>query len=125
MGPLLLIVGILFGAACAFALARPSRQRRRDELKSISADVLQQTGDSLAQRLTEQRRAEEERAAGEMARRTEEIKGVVGPVAERLVRMEDEIGRLERERVKAQGELAQMVRQLGEGVGTLLSLIHI
>ena len=60
---------------------RRNRERLRDELKAISVDVLAQTGDSLAQRLAEQRRAEEERAAGEMARRTEEIKGVVGPVA--------------------------------------------
>ena len=54
-----------------------------------------------------------------MARRAEQIKGVVGPVQEQLVRMQSEIARLERERRQAQGELAQMVRQLGEGVGTL------
>src|SRR5208282_1530031 len=65
------------------------------------------------------RRAEEERAAGELARRTEQIKGVVTPVQERLTRMESEIGRLERERRQAHGELAEMVRHLGEGVGTL------
>ncbi len=95
------------------------RERLRDELKAISLDVLQQTGDSLAQRMTEARRAEEERAAGEMARRAEELKGLVGPVQEKLGRMESEIGRLERERRQAQGELAQMVRSLGEGVGSL------
>src|ERR1700720_584802 len=116
---LLLIVGVLLGAAVAVALLRPNRQRMRDELKSISLDVLRQTGDSLAQRVGEARRAEEERAAGEMARRAEEIKGLVGPVQEKLGRMESEIGRLERERRQAQGELAQMLRQLGEGVGTL------
>ncbi len=116
---LLLIVGVLLGAACAAVLMRRSRERMRDELKAISVDVLTQTGDSLAQRVAEARRAEEERAAGEMARRAEEIKGIVGPVAEKLGRMESEIGRLERERRQAQGELAQMVRQLNDGVGTL------
>lgn len=116
---LLLIVGILLGAACAIALARRDRGRLRDELKAISVDVLAQTGDSLAQRLSEARSAEQERASGEMALRTEQIKGIVKPVAEKLGRMESEIGRLERERREAQGELAQMVRQLGEGVGTL------
>jgi DNA recombination protein RmuC len=116
---LLLIVGVLCGAAGAVALLRPNRERLRDELKAISLDVLRQTGDSLAQRVAEARRAEEERAAGEMARRAEEIKGLVGPVQEKLGRMESEIGRLERERRQAQGELAQMVRQLGDGVGTL------
>jgi len=119
MSIVLLIVGVLLGAACAFAFARPNRERMRDELKSISLDVMQQTGDSLAQRVAEARRAEEERATGEMARRAEEIKGLVGPVQEKLGRMESEIGRLERERRQAQGELAQMVRQLGDGVGSL------
>ena len=116
---LLLIVGALLGAGCAAALMRRSRESASEQLKAISVDVLAQTGESLAQRIAEARRVEEERAAGEMARRTEEIKGVVAPVQERLGRMQDEIGRLERERRQAQGELAQMIRQLGEGVGTL------
>jgi DNA recombination protein RmuC len=116
---LVLIGGLLAGAALATLVLRRSRERTRAELSALSAEVLARTGESLAGRMADVRRAEEERAAGEMARRTEEIKGVVGPVAERLVRMEGEIGRLERERVRAQGELAQMVRQLGEGVGTL------
>jgi DNA recombination protein RmuC len=114
-----LIAGILLGAACAGALTRRNRERLRDELKAISVDVLAQTGESLAQRVGEARRAEQERASGEMARRTEEIKGIVKPVEEKLGLMQSEIGRLERERREAQGELAQMVRQLGEGVGTL------
>ena len=124
MSVVLLIVGVLLGGACVTALQRragrrPERERLREELKAISLDVLQQTGDSLAQSLEQARRAEQERVSGEMARRTEEIKGLVGPVAEKLGRMEGEIGRLERERRQAQGELAQMLRQLGEGVGTL------
>ncbi|HTR90019.1 MAG TPA: DNA recombination protein RmuC [Solirubrobacteraceae bacterium] len=94
-------------------------ERLRDEIKALSVDVLAQTGDALAQRLVDARRAEEERSAGEMARRAEEMKGLVGPVQERLGRMESEIGRLERERRQAQGELAAMVRQLHEGVGGL------
>src|ERR1039457_7258234 len=114
-----ILIGLLLGAAGAAAVLKPNRERARDELKSISADVLKQTGDSLAQRLADQRRAEEERASGEMARRAEEIKGLVGPVQEKLGRMEGEIGRLERERRQAHGELAQMVRTLGDGVGTL------
>ncbi|MGA9285830.1 MAG: DNA recombination protein RmuC [Solirubrobacteraceae bacterium] len=129
-----LAIGALAGVLVATALARSdrermrtqieaastgSRERMRDEMKSISADVLKQTGDSLAQRMADQRRAEEERAAGEMARRAEEIKGLVGPVNEKLGKVEHEIGRLERERKQAQGELANMVRQLHEGVGGL------
>jgi DNA recombination protein RmuC len=129
-----LIVGLLAGAGAALVSARSSRERlraeieaisgagreqMRDELKAISADVLKQTGDSLAQRLADQRRAEEDRAAGEMARRAEEIKGLLDPMKDKLGRVESEIGRLERERKQAQGELANMVRQLHEGVGGL------
>jgi DNA recombination protein RmuC len=119
MNVLLVVIGALVGAACAALLLRRSRERMHEELKAISVDVLAQTGESLAQRVAEARRAEEERAAGEMSRRAEEIKGVVRPVQEKLGRMQDEIGRLERERREAQGELAQMIRHLGEGVGTL------
>ncbi len=116
---LLLLGGLTVGAVAAALFARGARERLRDELKAVSLDVLGQTGDALAQRVAEARRAEEERAAGEMARRTEQIKGLVAPVAEKLGRMESEIGRLERERREQQGELAQMLRTLGEGVGTL------
>ncbi|HUB36089.1 MAG TPA: DNA recombination protein RmuC [Solirubrobacteraceae bacterium] len=137
MSILPLILGLALGASLALAAAAVRLARRRDdgelrarereleherlrdEIKALSVDVLQQTGDSLAQRLVDARRAEEERTAGEMARRAEEMKGLVGPVQERLVRMESEIGRLERERRQAQGELAEMVRQLHDGVGGL------
>ncbi len=131
MAPLLLIVGILLGGACAALLLRRGdgtrqqyqrqldQERTREELKAISLDVLRQTGDSLAERLEQTRRAEQERASGEMAARAEEIKGVVRPVQEKLGRMESEIGRLERERREAQGQLAQMIRHLGDGVGSL------
>jgi DNA recombination protein RmuC len=119
LNALLLIVGVLLGGVGVAISMRRSRERMREQLSSISAEVLAQTGESLAQRVTESRRAEQERAAGEMATRTEQIKGLVGPVQEKLGRMESEIGRLERERRQAQGELAQMVRQLGDGVGTL------
>ncbi len=119
MSVVLLILGVVVGAACAVVLTRRNGERMREEFKAISVDVLAQTGESLAQRVAEARMAEEERATGEMSRRTEEIKGIVTPVREKLGRMEDEIGRLERERRQAQGELAQMIRQLGEGVGTL------
>jgi DNA recombination protein RmuC len=100
-------------------LTRGGRERLRAEMTSISADVLEQTGEALARRVEEQRRVEQERAAGEMALRAEEFRGVVAPVQEKLGRMETEIGRLERDRRQQQGELSQMVRQLSDGVGTL------
>ncbi|MCW3020172.1 MAG: hypothetical protein JWN10_2480, partial [Solirubrobacterales bacterium] len=67
MSVLLLILGVLLGAACAAVLMRRDRARTREQLTAISVDVLSQTGETLTQRVAEARRAEEERAAGEMA----------------------------------------------------------
>ena len=114
-----ILIGLILGAAGAAAVLKPNRERLRDELKAISADVLKQTGDSLAQRLAETRRAEEERASGEMALRSEEIKGLVEPVQEKLAKVESELGRLERERRDAQVKLSEMVRTLTRGTDTL------
>ena len=114
-----ILIGLILGAAGAAAVLKPNRERLRDELKSISADVLAQTGDSLAQRLVEQQRAEHERAAGEMAKRAEEWKGLVQPVNEKLGKVESEIGRLERERKQAQGQLSEMVRSMTTGTDML------
>jgi DNA recombination protein RmuC len=131
MSIVLLIVGLLLGAAGAAALGRrgghareeerrtQERERMRDELKAISLDVLRQTGDSLAQRMSEARRAEEERASGEMARRAEELKGLVQPVHEKLGKVESELSRLERERRDGQVQLSEMVRTLSAGADTL------
>ncbi len=131
MSIVLLITGLLLGAGCAVAFGRrgghardqarqaQERERLRDELKAISLDVLAQTGDSLAQRMSEARRAEEERASGEMAKRAEEIKGLVQPVHEKLGKVESELGRLERERRDSQVQLSEMVRALSAGTDTL------
>jgi DNA recombination protein RmuC len=116
---LLLIIGIILGALAAVLLARPGRQRLNEEIRSISLQAIAEARTAFAQSVADSRGADQERASGEMALRTEEFKGLVGPVQEKLGRMESEIARLERERRQAQGELAQMVRQLGDGVGTL------
>jgi DNA recombination protein RmuC len=128
------VVGALVGATAAIAFTRSSRERLREELQgissenreqlrtemeAISASVLKQTGDSLSQRLVEQQRAEHERAAGEMAKRAEEWKGLVQPVNEKLGKVESEIGRLERERKEAQGQLSEMVRSMTSGTDQL------
>jgi DNA recombination protein RmuC len=116
---LLLIIGIILGALAAVLLARPGRQRLNEEIRSISLQAIAEARTAFAQSVADSRGADQERASGEMALRTEEFRGLVGPVQEKLGRMESEIARLERERRQAQGELAQMVRQLGDGVGTL------
>lgn len=123
MSVLLLAIGILLGAAVggtiAISLARANREHLRDAMKSVSGDVLAQQGASLAQRLADQRRAEEERASGEMAIRAEELKRLVGPVHEKLAKVEGELGRLERERRDSNVQLAEMVRTLSVGTETL------
>jgi DNA recombination protein RmuC len=119
MTVLLAILGVLLGAVLAAIVLRRDSTRLREELRSVSMDVMEQTGASLARSVADSRAVEQERAAGEMAQRTEQIKGAVAPVQEQLARMQGEITRLEGERRQAQGELSQMVRQLGEGVGTL------
>jgi len=119
MTVLLAILGVLLGAVVAAIVLRRDATRLREELRAVSMDVMEQTGASLARSVADSRAADHERSAGEMAQRTEQIKGAVAPVQEQLARMQGEIARLEGERRQAQGELAQMVRQLGEGVGTL------
>ncbi len=114
-----LLAGALAGAIGALALVRANREQLRDAMRSISGDVLTQTGDSLAQRLADQRRAEEERVSGEMTRRTQAIEQLVGPVHEKLSKVESELGRLERERRDGQVQLAEMVRSLSAGTDTL------
>jgi DNA recombination protein RmuC len=114
-----ILIGLILGAAGAAAVIRPNRERLRDELKSMSVDVLAQTGESLAQRLADQRSAEEERASGEMATRTAEIKRLVEPVQEKLGKVESELSRLERERRDSQVQLSEMIRTLTQGTDTL------
>lgn len=116
---LLAIIGVLIGAVAAALVLRRDSARLREELRALSVDVMEQTSASLQRSVQESRGAEQERAVGEMAQRTEQIKGLVAPVQDQLGRMQGEIARLERERRQQQGELAQMVRTLGEGVGTL------
>ncbi len=141
MSPIAAIALLLVGAVLAALLMSRERVRMRAHLAELSRELLERTGEALAQRSDQARRAEREladesrraerehalearrsdreRAAAEMAARTQEMRGLVTPVHERLSRMETEIGRLERERRQAQGELAQMIGALGEGLGGL------
>jgi DNA recombination protein RmuC len=119
MTALLVIFGVVIGAVATALVMRRDSARRREELRALSVDVMEQASATLQRSVQESRGAEQERAAGEMAQRTEQIKGLVGPVQDQLGRMQGEIARLERERRQQQGELAAMVRTLGEGVGTL------
>lgn len=100
-------------------LVRGNREQLRDELKAISADVLKQTGDSLAQRLADQRRAEEQRATSEMDKRSAEIKHLVAPIAEHLQKVQAQVQTLERDRKETHGTVRQLFETITQEVGKL------
>jgi DNA recombination protein RmuC len=100
-------------------------------LKSISAATLRQVTEHLHQQATAQREADRALAAGELGRRTEEIKRTLDPIAAHLKRVGEEVARLEGDRRTAQGQLHQLVettraeveRLRGE-TGTLVSALR-
>jgi hypothetical protein len=57
-------------------LLEASRLQLRDEMKAISTDVLRETGATLGREIAAQRTADAERAAGEMAKRTLELRSL-------------------------------------------------
>ena len=102
-------------------LLAASRVQLRDEMKGISAAVLEKTAESLTRELSAQRRIESERAAGEMGKRAAELRGLVEPMKDKLGKVEGQIEALERQRREAQGQLGEMFKQLNEGISGLRS----
>ncbi|MGA2469494.1 MAG: DNA recombination protein RmuC [Solirubrobacteraceae bacterium] len=107
------------GHAAQRELLDATRAQLRDEMKSISADVLRETGETLGREIAAQRRVDVERAAGEMSKRTLELRSLVEPMKEKLVKVESELEQLERERRESQGQLGEMFRQVGDGLSAL------
>jgi DNA recombination protein RmuC len=137
----MLLIGIVLGAAAAAAvlhgrvraeralreaerdghagqieLLSAHRTQLHDEMQGISAEVLQRTAASLGRELAAARRADAERAAGEMTARAIELRGLVEPMREKLGKVENQIELLERERRESQGQMGEMMRALGEGI---------
>jgi DNA recombination protein RmuC len=100
-------------------LVRGDREQLRRDVQAVSADVLATTGEALTREIAAQRLADHERAAGELARRTEEIKHAVEPIGLKLGQMEGKVEQLERQRREADGRLGETLRSLQEGVGSL------
>ena len=144
MSIVMLIVGLAIGAAATAALLQgrvrterrlreaseagharevelleATREQLRTEMAGISAQVLSQTAASLHRELASARRADAERAEGEMGRRAAELRGLVEPVQQRLGKVAEQIELLERERREAQGTMGEMVRSLSEGLAGL------
>lgn len=100
-------------------LVRGSREQLRDEMQAVSAGVLKPLGDQLTRELAAQRKADQERAEGELARRTAEIRAVVEPVAEKLGHVDRKVTELEKLRTASEGRLGEQLRALHAGVDTL------
>jgi DNA recombination protein RmuC len=101
------------------AAIRDDRDQLRRDVQAVSADVLRKTGEAMTREIAAQRLADHERAAGELAVRTEEIKRVVEPIGLKLGQMEGKVERLEQQRREADGRLGEALRSLHEGVGSL------
>src|SRR4051794_11042137 len=99
-------------------------------MKAISSDTLRQVSEQVEKVATAQREADRATAAGELGKRTEEIKRIVDPMAENLKRVSDEVKRLEQDRRTTHGQTRQMfdamtaeVGRLRDQTGTLVSAL--
>src|SRR3954447_12290392 len=117
------LLGLLAGAAVSAILLRSAseekvalvtgnREQLAAQMKAISADALQQVSEHVEQLAKAQREADRATAAGELGRRTEEIKRCLDPIAESLVR-------LEHERRMTHGQVRQMLESVNAEVGRL------
>jgi DNA recombination protein RmuC len=112
------------------ALVTGNRAQLAEQMKAISADVLRQVSEHAEQVAKAQREADRATAAGELGKRSEEIKRALDPIAESVKRVTDEVARLEHDRRTTRGELRQMfesmsaeVSRLRDETGTLVSAL--
>src|SRR5690349_3543205 len=71
------------------ALVAGNREQLAAQMKAISADVLRQVSEQAEQVAKAHREADRATAAGELGKRTEEIKRALDPVTENLKRVSD------------------------------------
>ncbi len=109
----------LAAAEARIDLVRGDREQLRRDVQAVSADVLRKTGEALARENAAQRLADQERAAGQLGKRTEEIKRIVEPIGQKLGQMKGKVDQLEQQRREADGRLGEMLRSLGAGVDGL------
>jgi DNA recombination protein RmuC len=101
------------------ALVSGNREQLAEQMKSISADALRQVSEQVEKLATAQRDADRATAAGELGKRTEEIKRSLDPIAENLRRVSEEVARLERDRRTTHGQVRQMFELMNAEVGRL------
>jgi len=111
-------------------LVSGNRERFAEQMKAISADATRQISEGLEQRAKAQREADRAVAAGELGKRTEEIKRSLDPIAQHLGRLNDQVQQLDKDRRTSQGQMRQlfdtMSAELGrvrDQTGTLVSAL--
>ena len=124
------LLGLLAGGASVAMLLRASteekialvsgnREQLAEQMKAISGDTLRQVSEQVEKLAAAQREADRATAAGELGKRTEEIKRSLDPIAQNLRRVSDEVMRLEHDRRTTQGQMRQMFESMGAEVGRL------
>ena len=101
------------------ALVTGNREQLAEQMKAISSDALRQATEQLEKLGTAQREADRATAAGELGKRTEEIKRSLDPIAQNLKRVSDEVARLEQDRRTTHGQTRQMFESMSAEVGRL------
>ena len=111
-------------------LVSGNRERFAEQMKAISADATRQIAEGLEQLAKAQREADRAVAAGELGKRTEEIKRSLDPIAQHLGRLNDQVQQLDKDRRTSQGQMRQlfdtMSAELGrvrDQTGTLVSAL--
>jgi DNA recombination protein RmuC len=112
------------------ALVSGNREQLAEQMKAISADTLRQVSEQVEKLATAQRAADRASAAGELGKRTEEIKRALDPISENLQRVNDQVSRLEQDRRTTHGQVRQLfesmsaeVAHLRDQTGTLVSAL--
>lgn len=124
------LLGLLAGGAGVAVLLRASteekialvagnREQLAEQMKAISGDTLRQVSEQVEKIAAAQREADRATAAGELGKRTEEIRRSLDPIAQNIKRVSDEVIRLEHDRRTTQGQMRQMFESMGAEVGRL------
>jgi DNA recombination protein RmuC len=112
------------------ALVAGNREQLAEQMKAISADALREVSAQVEKLAAGQREADRALAAGELGKRSEEIKRTLDPIADSVRRVGDEVARLDRDRRRTHGQLQQLfesmtaeVARLRDQTGTLASAL--
>ena len=100
------------------ALVSGNREQLAEQMKAIATDTLRQVAEQVEKLATVRRTADRVTVAGELGKRTEEIKRSLDPIAQNLKRVSDEVVRLEQDRRTTHGQ-RQMFGSMTTEVGRL------